>query len=108
MQKPVVGKTMLHPRWSACGPAARRGATTGTRASVPVTSKQTGGRLCNMHLPNTGYAKTPTMSRPRWNLPEGLVMGGLGVLGFSFTLPATRAAVLSMGGITVGLAASVM
>jgi len=48
------------------------------------------------------------MSRPRWNLPEGLVMGGLGVLGFSFTLPATRAAVLSMGGITVGLGRSIV
>ncbi len=33
----------------------------------------------------------------------GLVLGGLGVLGFSFTLPATRVAVAQLGGPFVGL-----
>jgi drug/metabolite transporter (DMT)-like permease len=34
---------------------------------------------------------------------EGLLWGGLGVLAFSLTLPATRAAVPEMGGLVVGL-----
>ncbi|HZI13666.1 MAG TPA: EamA family transporter, partial [Myxococcus sp.] len=34
---------------------------------------------------------------------EGLLWGGLGVLAFSMTLPATRAAVPEMGGLVVGL-----
>ncbi|MFP2928967.1 EamA family transporter, partial [Pyxidicoccus sp. 3LG] len=34
---------------------------------------------------------------------EGLLLGGLAVLAFSLTLPATRAAVPELGGTTVGL-----
>ncbi|MDQ3694478.1 MAG: DMT family transporter [Chloroflexota bacterium] len=34
---------------------------------------------------------------------QGLIFGGLGVLAFSLTLPATRAAVPALGGTTVGL-----
>jgi drug/metabolite transporter (DMT)-like permease len=39
----------------------------------------------------------------RWKALEGPLLGLLGVLGFSLTLPATRAAVPAFGGVIVGL-----
>lgn len=44
----------------------------------------------------------------RWRKAEGLLMGTLGVLGFSLTLPATRAAVTELGGTVVGLGRAVV
>lgn len=43
-----------------------------------------------------------------WRKVESLLMGALGVLGFSLTLPATRAAVPELGGIVVGLGRAVV
>jgi hypothetical protein len=44
----------------------------------------------------------------RWREAEGLLMGTLGVLGFSLTLPATRAAVPELGGTVVGLGRAIV
>jgi drug/metabolite transporter (DMT)-like permease len=44
----------------------------------------------------------------RWRKAEGLLMGTIGVLGFSLTLPATRAAVTELGGTVVGLGRAVV
>lgn len=43
-----------------------------------------------------------------WRKVESLLMGAFGVLGFSLTLPATRAAVPELGGIVVGLGRAVV
>ena len=39
---------------------------------------------------------------------EGVLLGALGVLGFSFTLPATRIAVAQLDGTVVGLGRAVV
>ena len=57
-------------------------------------------------LQATGSAATPIS--PELSLDGGLLLGALGVLAFSFTLPATRAAVPSLGALFVGLGRAVV
>lgn len=54
--------------------------------------------------PTSVIATTPT----GWQRREAVVMGLLGVLMFSFTLPATHIAVASFGGLVVGLGRAVI